>query len=95
MRFFQGDKITYTGKKFASDLQGKLGEVVGRLANHESGVIVDFGGDAYVMDENKHLGPFQGHLKGEHAGEKEDKRRSGPEVKKRRPSRKEQSEDNS
>jgi hypothetical protein len=95
MRFQQGDKVTYMGKKFASDLQGKLGEVVGRLANCSNGVVVDFGGDAYVLDENKHVGPFQGHLKSDHSGDKEDKRRSGPEVKKRRPSRKEQAEDNS
>lgn len=89
-RFQQGDKVQYTGKKFASDLQGKLGEVAGRVANQPTGVVVDFGGESYVMDENRHLAPFQGHLK----GDKEDKKDT--KVERRRPKRqaqKQQQED--
>lgn len=85
-RFQQGDKVQYTGKKFASDLQGKLGEVAGRVENQETGVVVDFGGESYIMDENKHLAPFQGHLKS--GPSREDKKDT--KVERRRPKRQQQ-----
>lgn len=81
MKFMMHDKVSYIGKRHAQDLQGKLGEIVGRVDRSDNGVVVDFGEDVYVMDETKHLTHFQGFLK----GDKEEKK--DVEVKKRRPSR--------
>jgi hypothetical protein len=85
-RYQQGDKVSYTGEKFAKDLHGKLGVVCGRVGNTEHGVVVDFGDESYVMDEARHLTPFQGKLKSEtpeHHGE-EKKKVGAVEVSKRR-----------
>ncbi len=60
MRLYQqGDKVSYCGKKFASDLNGKLGEVVARVEGTEHGIVVDFGDNAYVLDEEKHVTRFR------------------------------------
>lgn len=58
MRFMIDDKVSYAGKKFAGILSGKVGIVVGRVAGTESGIVVEFEKDAYVLDENKHLSVF-------------------------------------
>ena len=93
MMFMIFDKVQYSGKRVRQNLSGKLGEIVGRVANVPTEVVVDFGTGAYILDETE-LSHFQGHLKGEPGSEKEEKRR-GPQVKARRPSRKEQAEDKS
>lgn len=59
-RFMQGDKVSYVGTKHAKELHGKLGYIVGRVQNADHEVCVDFGEDAYVMDERHHLSRFQG-----------------------------------
>jgi hypothetical protein len=51
-KFQQDDKVTYKGTRFARELHGKLGVVCSRVQNRPSGVVVDFGDDAYVMDES-------------------------------------------
>lgn len=81
-RFQQGDKVSYSGSKFAKELHGKLGIVCGHVANQEGGIVVDFGEDSYVLDENRHLTRFQGKEKKE--GEQDDKGKGGPEVTKRK-----------
>jgi len=84
-RFQQGDEVTYIGEKlFESDdgkpinLRGTLGRVVGRVQNSEVGVVVEFEGDAYIMDENRHLAKYVKKAKPEGDGPKQ------PEVQKRR-----------
>lgn len=64
-RFQQGDKVSYIGTKFASELHGKLGFVVGRVDNADGEVVVSFGSDAYIMGELEHLASFQGKVPGE------------------------------
>jgi hypothetical protein len=59
-RFQQGDKVVYSGSKFASELSGKLGYVVGRVDGTQQGVVVDFGEHAYILNEAEHLDRFQG-----------------------------------
>jgi hypothetical protein len=87
-RFGQGDKVSYAGEKFAKDLHGKLGIICGRIGGTEHGVVVDFGEDSYVMDEERHLVPFQGKLRSETPeGGKDEKKRGGVEVHKRRKTR--------
>lgn len=53
--FLQGDFVRYTNnKQFENDdgsllsLNGKVGEVVGRI-NNTDGIVVDFGGNAFVV----------------------------------------------
>lgn len=82
-RFQAGDKVTYIGTKFAQKLSGSLGIVDAHIQGSESGVVVSFGDDSYVMDENKHLARFQGKLK-ESSPETEKERPKDVEVTKRR-----------
>lgn len=79
-RFQQGDSVQYAGDKehLAKELNGMEGTVVGRVQNSEVGVVVDFGGDAYIMDETRHLARFVKRQKPEAEAQK------GPEVQKRR-----------
>ena len=51
-KFFQGDKVKYVGSKFRQELGTKRGEVVSRVQNQPSAVVVDFGDDAYICSEN-------------------------------------------
>ena len=67
MRFMIGDRVQYTGKRFVSDLGSSLGEVVSRVTNSDTDIVVDFGGDAYILNENRSLRAFQGQLKEERA----------------------------
>jgi hypothetical protein len=93
MRFTLGEKVSYTGTKHRSDLAGKLGEIVGRVTNSETGVVVSFGGkDAYICDEMKHLSPFQGHIKGGGDGEKSEKKDDKVQYRRTRKSKQEDSE---
>ena len=47
--YFNGDRVSYRGSRFP-ELRTKMGEVCARVANSTYGVVVDFGGDSYVMD---------------------------------------------
>lgn len=60
MIFQVGDKVSYKGSKFSRELHGHLGIVLARIEKTQNGVVVDFGDDAYVMDEVHSLVPFQG-----------------------------------
>jgi hypothetical protein len=73
--------VTYTGNKFAKDLQGSLGIVHAFVGGTDNGVVVTFGSDAYILDETRHLAPFQGKLRTERGDEKKP---AGPDVQKRR-----------
>lgn len=97
-RFQQGDKVQYCGRNehLAKELSGKLGIVHARVGGEESGVVVDFGSDSYIMDERTALTRFQGkeraegvgdeaHTKGDKKGDK--KSPAGPEVTRRKPRR--------
>lgn len=91
IKFQNGDKVQYVGRKLASELSGKLGVVVARVGGTDNGVVVEFGGrDAYIMDETQHLARFQGkepspHLDGDKVSTgKADKKVAGPEVERRK-----------
>jgi hypothetical protein len=58
--YFQGDKVRYTGAKFARELsgKGKIGEVCARVAGQEGAVVVNFGDDDYVVSERS-LEPYR------------------------------------
>lgn len=73
-KFQQNDKVTYVGSKLGKTLHGKIGIVCARIEKTDSGVVVEFGDDAYVMDE-KHLSKFKA---------TEGPRDQGPEVTKRK-----------
>jgi hypothetical protein len=62
-RFMKDDEVSYVGAKFAEDLAGAKGVVYARVGNSENEVVVDFGRDSYIMDEWKHLIPFNPALK--------------------------------
>lgn len=83
-RFQQGDMVNYCGEKFGKELHGKLGYVHARVQGSDAEVVVDFGSDSFIMDENRDITRFQGKPKAEH-GEKDE--RKGPEVQKRRTKR--------
>jgi len=80
-RFQQGDQVQYSGSKF-KELQGALGEVVSHVSGSDSLAVVSFGKEAYVLDENRCLVPFQAKAKSLLS---EEQKPSGPEVQKRRP----------
>lgn len=80
-RFQQGDMVTYTGTKFAKDLQGSLGIVHAFVEGTETGVVVVFGSDAFILDETRHICPFQGEVS-IRGGETQ--KPTGPEVQKRK-----------
>lgn len=50
--FLAGDKVKYVGQKFSHELHSKLGVVLGPIKNQSCGVVVDFGDDAYVVNES-------------------------------------------
>lgn len=77
-RFQQGDMVSYTGSKFAKELNGALGIVDAHVQGSENGIIVSFGKDAYILDETRHLTRFQGKVKTEGHEPK------GPAVEKRK-----------
>jgi hypothetical protein len=81
-RFQQGDSVKYVGEKLAKELNGKVGYICGRVGKTETGVVVDFGDGAYIMDEVQHLARFVGKPKSDLPSEKDETKR--PEVQKRR-----------
>ena len=80
-RFQQGDQVQYSGGKY-KDLHGALGEVVAHVAGSDCLAVVSFGKEAYILDENRCLVPFQAKAKSLLG---EEQKPSGPEVQKRRP----------
>ncbi len=83
-RFQVGDKVTYIGAKFAQQLSGSLGIVTAHVKNSQTGVVVTFGDDAYVMCENKHLTRFQGRVKDPQAETPKEEKPKDVEITKRR-----------
>ena len=85
--YLQGDKVSYCGQKFSSDLGGKMGEVCAPVTNQQGVYVVDFGGDDYVMPASS-LTPFQGHLRTgtdeSKQSDKKEKKPKGPQVEHRR-----------
>lgn len=81
-RFQQGDEVQYAGKKesLAKIVSGKQGTVVARVGCSESEVVVDFGGNAYIVDETTDLARFVKRERPAHETESN----AGPEVTKRR-----------
>jgi hypothetical protein len=86
--FFQGDKVSYVGEKFRSDLAGKMGEICAPVVNQPDVFVVDFGSDDYIISA-KSLTRFQGHLKVE-----DDKKSKEPRVEQRRRTRKQEATEN-
>ena len=66
-RFMQGDEVSYVGTRYAERLAGKLGYVYAHVKGTEHGVVVDFptdkGVDSFIMDEVRHLVPYNPALK--------------------------------
>ncbi len=62
-RFQAGDKVTYIGHKFAQKLSGSLGVVDSHVQGTEGGIVVTFGSESYILDENVHLTRFQGKMR--------------------------------
>ncbi len=84
-RFQQGDEVSYIGTKTFFDdddkpinIRDSRGEVVGRVQNSEVGVVVEFDGRNFIMDETRHLAKYVRKVKPEAEQTK------GPEVQKRR-----------
>ncbi len=79
-KFQQGDLVKYTGDKLTG-LNGKVGEICGRVGGTESGVTVDFGDDqAYIMSE----GVLARTVAKPKAEGGEDDKKKQPEVQKRK-----------
>jgi hypothetical protein len=81
LKFYNGDKVSYCGKKYAKELAGQLGEVIAHVQNAENEVVVAFDKDDYILDEVHSITKFQGHLKEEkdlHV-EKRSRRKPTPE----------------
>jgi hypothetical protein len=49
--YLPGDKVKYVGHKYSHELGTKMGLVVARVQNGP-GVVVDFGDDAYIVNES-------------------------------------------
>jgi hypothetical protein len=84
-RFQQGDKVQYAGNKLSKELAGKLGIIHARVGNSERGVVVDFGNDSYILDEQDHLAKFQlkeAQIRSDDS--KVEKKPTGPEVTRRK-----------
>lgn len=66
-RFMIGDQVNYISERFAEKLAGRLGIIHARVGATEHGVVVDFpsdkGTDSYIMDETRHLAPYNPNLK--------------------------------
>ncbi len=80
-RFQQGDSVQYSGSKdyLAKELNGKEGFVVARVGGSQQEVVVTFGNDAYIMDEQNHLDKFVRRAKPENQDQAK-----GPDIQKRR-----------
>lgn len=78
--FQQGDLVKYTGEKLSKELGSKIGTVCARVGKTETGVVVDFGDDAYVIDE-RNLARTVAKAKTE---EPEVEKKKQPEVQKRK-----------
>lgn len=92
-RFMIGDQVNYISDRFAEKLAGRLGVIHARVGATEHGVVVDFsserGTDSYIMDETRHLAPFNPNLKPKE--KKEDRR--DIKVEQRRPRKSEEESD--
>lgn len=49
--FNTGDQVRYIGRRFARELNNKVGEVFSKIAGTKTGLVVEFGDDSYIMDE--------------------------------------------
>ncbi len=91
-KFMQGDEVSYVGSKYAERLAGKLGVICSYVKGTDNVVVVDFpndkGVDSFIMDESRHLIPYNPALK---AKEKKEDRKV--RVEKRRPRQEEAEED--
>jgi ribonucleotide monophosphatase NagD (HAD superfamily) len=88
-RFQQGDEVSYVGEKFVGEIAAKVGVVLARVGGSDSEVVVAFGSDAYIVDENVHLARARGGRavvsnQDNVPGEKAEKKVAGPEVSKRK-----------
>jgi hypothetical protein len=88
MKFMLGEKVSYTGSKHSQELHGKLGEIIGRVSNDPEGVVVDFGSDSYVMNENRHL--TRAHSSGKFSREDKRDKSDRVEIKNRRSNQEEE-----
>jgi hypothetical protein len=59
-----GDRVSYCGDKFRSDLGGKMGEIIAPIHNELGGYVVSFGSDDYVMPHTS-LTRFTGQIREE------------------------------
>ena len=57
--FYQDDKVTYVGARWAKELAGKEGWVVGQVKNEPGVYVVEFEGDSFIMPTTS-LAPFKG-----------------------------------
>ncbi len=66
-RFMIGDQVNYISERYAEKLAGRLGVIHARVKGDEHGVVVDFSNDkgveSFIMDEMKHLAPYNPNLK--------------------------------
>lgn len=50
--FMPFDQVQYCGEKLRSELRGALGTICARVQGSKSSYVVDFGKDAYILDES-------------------------------------------
>lgn len=62
------DRVVYVGSRYSKELGGKQGFVISPVMNEEYKYVVEFGDDAYVVNESS-LAPFRATAK-----------ESGPEI---------------
>jgi len=72
-RFQYFTEVSYQGSKFAAKLNGVKGTVVGFVQGSERAVVVEFDGDAYIMDETRDLGAWKERPKMERPEKEESK----------------------
>lgn len=46
------DKVTYVGNRFSKELGGKMGWIIAPVNNEDHKYVVEFGDDAYVVNES-------------------------------------------
>lgn len=71
MSFQVGAEVSYVGTKSAHELGDSKGVVLSRVRNCSTEFVVEFGDDAYVVEE-RDLAPFRGY--------KNKPKEKGPEV---------------
>lgn len=50
--FMPFDSVQYCGEKLRSELGGSLGTICARVQGSKQSYVVDFGKDAYILDES-------------------------------------------